>query len=142
MVSGCLLGIPVFSGERERRFPRIPMGAGAWRAHYHGAMHTRNILSITTVLGAVFSSFAPQARSQVILNEIFENPPGGGVGEVGWEFLELYGCPGMSLDGCAVLLLKGGLRVITEPLAAVGRMAFTNYITQSLIMTTIFWGGR
>lgn len=41
-----------------------------------------------------------------------------------------------------VLLVKGGLRFVTEPLAAVGRMAFTNYLTQSLIMTTIFWGGR
>jgi len=41
-----------------------------------------------------------------------------------------------------VLLVKAGLRFITGPLAAVGRMAFTNYLTQSLIMTTIFWGGR
>lgn len=41
-----------------------------------------------------------------------------------------------------VLLVKAGARLITEPLAAVGRMAFTNYIAQSLIMTTIFWGGR
>lgn len=41
-----------------------------------------------------------------------------------------------------VLLVKGGLRLVTEPLAAVGRMALTNYITQSLIMTTIFYGGR
>lgn len=40
-----------------------------------------------------------------------------------------------------VLLVKAGLRFLTEPLAAVGRMAFTNYIMQSLIMTTIFWGG-
>ncbi|MGE0662744.1 MAG: DUF418 domain-containing protein [Hyphomonadaceae bacterium] len=40
-----------------------------------------------------------------------------------------------------VLLVKAGMRLLTEPLAAVGRMAFTNYITQSLIMTTIFWGG-
>jgi len=41
-----------------------------------------------------------------------------------------------------VLLVKAGARFLTEPLAAVGRMAFTNYITQSLIMTTIFWSGR
>ena len=41
-----------------------------------------------------------------------------------------------------VLLVKAGARLITAPLAAVGRMAFTNYIAQSLIMTTIFWGGR
>ena len=42
--------------------------------------------------------------------------------------------------GIIALAVKGGLRV--RPLAAVGRMAFTNYIAQSLIMTTIFWGGR
>ncbi|HYD87083.1 MAG TPA: DUF418 domain-containing protein [Vitreimonas sp.] len=41
-----------------------------------------------------------------------------------------------------VLLVKAGARFVTEPLAAVGRMAFTNYISQSLIMTTIFYGGR
>lgn len=41
-----------------------------------------------------------------------------------------------------ILLVKVGARFLTEPLAAVGRMAFTNYIAQSLIMTTIFYGGR
>jgi uncharacterized protein len=41
-----------------------------------------------------------------------------------------------------ILLVKGGVRIVTDPLAAVGRMAFTNYIAQSLIMTTIFWSGR
>jgi uncharacterized protein len=41
-----------------------------------------------------------------------------------------------------VLLVQAGARFVTEPLAAVGRMAFTNYIAQSLIMTTIFYGGR
>ncbi len=41
-----------------------------------------------------------------------------------------------------VLLVKAGARFLTEPLAAVGRMAFSNYIAQSLIMTTIFYGVR
>jgi uncharacterized protein len=41
-----------------------------------------------------------------------------------------------------VLLVRAGAKLITGPLAAVGRMAFTNYLTQSLIMTTLFWGGR
>ena len=37
----------------------------------------------------------------------------------------------------------GDLIVIAPAWAApLGRMAFTNYITQSLIMTTIFWSGR
>jgi uncharacterized protein len=41
-----------------------------------------------------------------------------------------------------VLLVKAGAKLLTAPLAAVGQMAFTNYIAQSLIMTTIFYGGR
>jgi uncharacterized protein len=41
-----------------------------------------------------------------------------------------------------VLLVKAGAKLLTEPLAAVGRMAFTNYIAQSLIMTSITYGGR
>jgi uncharacterized protein len=42
-----------------------------------------------------------------------------------------------------ILLVKANaLTWLTNALAAVGRMAFTNYLTQSLIMTTIFWGGR
>ena len=40
-----------------------------------------------------------------------------------------------------VLIAKAGIGFLSGPLAAVGRMAFTNYLTQSLIMTTIFWGG-
>jgi uncharacterized protein len=31
---------------------------------------------------------------------------------------------------------------VKAALAAVGRMAFTNYLVQSLIMTTVFYGGR
>lgn len=31
---------------------------------------------------------------------------------------------------------------LMSPVAATGRMAFTNYITQSLLMTSIFYGGR
>jgi uncharacterized protein len=42
-----------------------------------------------------------------------------------------------------LMLVKGGaLRFLQDALANVGRLAFSNYITQSLIMTTIFWGGR
>ncbi len=54
--------------------------------------------------------------------------------------LSIFGTLGYA--SLLVLLVKGGARFITEPLAAVGRMAFTNYITQSFIMTTIFYGGR
>ena len=39
-----------------------------------------------------------------------------------------------------ILIVRAGARL--RPLAASGRMAFTNYLTQSLIMTSIFYGGR
>lgn len=41
-----------------------------------------------------------------------------------------------------ILLARFGLKMILYPLACAGRMAFTNYLTQTLIMTTIFYGGR
>lgn len=73
--------------------------------------------------------------------------------EAGFAFAHMQG-PGMFANtslaifvsiayaGVLVLLVKAGARFLTEPLAAVGRMAFTNYVTQSLIMTGIFYGGR
>ena len=42
-----------------------------------------------------------------------------------------------------ILMTRFGLKAITGVLAPVGRMAFTNYLTQTLIMTTLFympWG--
>lgn len=53
--------------------------------------------------------------------------------------------PLVTLGYASVLLLAlnaGVLGRIGTALSAVGRLAFTNYLTQSLIMTTIFWGGR
>jgi len=45
--------------------------------------------------------------------------------------------------GLLILMTRHGLGAITRRLAPVGRMAFTNYLTQTLIMTTLFympWG--
>jgi len=45
--------------------------------------------------------------------------------------------------GVLALIARGGWgRVMLHPLACAGRMAFTNYLCQSLIMTAIFYGGR
>lgn len=44
-----------------------------------------------------------------------------------------------------ILMTRFGLRAVTAVLAPVGRMAFTNYLTQTLIMTSLFympWGPR
>lgn len=41
-----------------------------------------------------------------------------------------------------ILLIRFGAGALLTPLKAAGRMAFTNYLTQTLIMTTIFYVGR
>ena len=48
----------------------------------------------------------------------------------------------LAYAGVLILLARYGLKLILTPLARAGRMAFTNYLSQTLIMTTIFYGGR
>ncbi|WP_295707709.1 DUF418 domain-containing protein [uncultured Brevundimonas sp.] len=65
-----------------------------------------------------------------------ESPLAGGV-----DFL-LNPLIGLGYASVLILLWKAGHARALSPLAAAGRMAFTNYLTQSLIMTTLFYGGR
>lgn len=64
----------------------------------------------------------------------------------GWRHnINYFLSPVVSLGyiGALLLLLRASwFAGVAGALAAVGRMAFTNYIAQSVIMTTIFWGGR
>ncbi|MFT3763487.1 MAG: DUF418 domain-containing protein [Pseudoxanthomonas sp.] len=70
------------------------------------------------------------------------------VGSPIWDgdFLERTLAPLISLAYAAILilLLRSGGRATSMLglFAATGRMAFTNYLMQSLIMTSIFYGGR
>ncbi|MEO0631619.1 MAG: lamin tail domain-containing protein, partial [Planctomycetota bacterium] len=48
---------------------------------------------------------AGAAQSQVVINEVMHDPPGS---ESNWEYIELYGKPGMDLTGYAIGLFKGG----------------------------------
>lgn len=57
---------------------------------------------------ALVAGLSSVAGAQVVINELFENPPGSSTVDDAWEFIELYGRPGMSLNGYAIALLKGG----------------------------------
>ncbi|MCC5824293.1 MAG: hypothetical protein LAT64_11515 [Phycisphaerales bacterium] len=61
------------------------------------------------ILAALAGAAATAAQGQVVLNEIYENPPGSGAQfDSRYEYIELYGFPGMDLTGYAIALLKGG----------------------------------
>ncbi|MBY0113385.1 MAG: hypothetical protein K2Y21_11225 [Phycisphaerales bacterium] len=61
------------------------------------------------VCSMALSLFAAAGSAQVVLNEIWANPAGGGSsGDDRWEFIELYGTPGMKLDGFMIATVFGG----------------------------------
>lgn len=58
---------------------------------------------------AALAGLAFSAQAQVVINEVWENPPGSGsVFDVALEYIELYGEPGTDLTGWAIALIKGG----------------------------------
>ncbi len=66
-------------------------------------MH-RTFTRMAMIAAAV--GLAESAAAQVVINEVFENPPN--TGDQTWEYIELYGPPGYNLTGYAVVLAKGG----------------------------------
>lgn len=61
------------------------------------------------IIGAIAGAAATGAHAQVVINEIYENPPGSGsLFDARYEYIELYGHPGMDLTGYAIVVLKGG----------------------------------
>jgi uncharacterized protein len=60
----------------------------------------------------------------------------------GWQY-NYWGSLFVSLGYISLVMLickAESLQKITRPFAAVGRMAFSNYLLQTLICTTIFYG--
>lgn len=113
---------------------------------------------------ALFKLGVLQGRSPARLYALFIACAAAAVGVIGWETLHIiddgfpfpatpgwrelgnyFLSPVVSLGyiGALMLLLRASwFSAPAAALAATGRMAFTNYIAQSLIMTTIFWSGR
>lgn len=71
----------------------------------------------------------------------FAEPRNSGRYQLAYEFASLPITLGYA--SAAILLIRSAaVRVLLTPLARLGQMAFTNYLTQSLIMTTLLWSGR
>lgn len=71
----------------------------------------------------------------------FAKPQAMGRYNLAYEFMTLPITLGYA--SLAILLIRSAaMRALLNPLARLGQMAFTNYLTQSIIMTTLFWSGR
>ncbi|MCY1646743.1 DUF418 domain-containing protein [Caulobacter sp. SL161] len=80
-------------------------------------------------------------ESSVKLATDFAEPQATGRYNMAYEFASLPITLGYA--SLAILLIRSRLFAgLLSPVARLGQMAFTNYLTQSLIMTTIFWSGR
>jgi uncharacterized protein len=112
-----LFKVGVLQGRRSTRFYLMLVALGAAAA---------------AVIGA---------NASALLAENFAFPEALGVRQAPNHFLG----PVVSLGyvGLVALALRAGwFARAARVIGAVGRMAFTNYLAQSLIMTTIFYGGR
>ena len=49
---------------------------------------------------------------------------------------------GLGYASVLILMWKAGRAGALRPLAAAGGMALSNYLAQSILMTSLFWGGR
>lgn len=97
----------------------------------YGVLIVAGLVALAAV-GAAFFAFALGGMSEKVLALA--------------EGLQLITAPLTTLAYVGLMALaarsRGVWRRIPEVLAPVGRMAFTNYIVQSLVMTAILYGGR
>lgn len=116
------------------------LGAGLFRTgFYHGERSRKLYGLLIAVAVPCLIAIALQARQMVAAH--FAYPQTFGLYQIANTLL----CLPVALGYASVLILAGRLRiarVLLYPLACAGRMAFTNYLMQSLIMTAIFYGGR
>ncbi len=116
------------------------LGAGLFRAGVlDGRVRPRLYLGLMGAAALSLVAIALQA-SQITASN-FKYPELFGVYQIANTVL----CLPVALGYAGGLILAGRTligRILLYPLACAGRMAFTNYLTQSLVMTVIFYGGR
>lgn len=98
------------------------------------------VYALLIALGAAGLAWSGWENSAKLATH-FAKPEALGRYQLAYEFLTLPITLGYA--SAAILLIRSALaRTLLTPLARLGQMAFTNYLTQSILMTTIFWSGR
>ena len=121
--------------------PLMMLGLGLFKAgFFHGRMPTRAYLALIAVGCAALALLAVLEWREIMAAPGIEAT--GGWAEVVASypiFITLAYASGL------ILLTTRGLGMVRRIFAPVGQMAFTNYLTQTLIMSTLFympWGPR
>lgn len=70
-------------------------------------MKNRRTNLILALMACCCAIAVQSAKAQVVINEVLQNPEGSN--DEFWEYIELYGRPGMDLSGYAVCLMNGGI---------------------------------
>ncbi|UDF03859.1 DUF418 domain-containing protein [Asticcacaulis sp. AND118] len=115
------------------------IGLGLYRVGYFDPKKTGWHLGAVVVGAAALAVIGWQ--NLIILRENFPEPQIYGSHRAAAEFFSIF----VSMGYASALMLISRVPVlkgVNALLSPVGRMAFTNYLSQSLIMTAVFYGGR
>ncbi|RIW35306.1 DUF418 domain-containing protein [Bacillus salacetis] len=111
--------------------PMMMIGAGAGKLHILERIHREKKVWITLLL--IFSGVGLALKSLPFTVEA----------NVAYSYIQdMLGAPFLSVSYAillALLLINRKISAVLKPLAAAGRMSLTNYLTQSIIGTLIFY---
>ncbi|MBB5747207.1 DUF418 domain-containing protein [Brevundimonas variabilis] len=121
--------------------PLMMIGLGLYKTGFWAGRAPVWIYGLLMALTAVNLSFLGLYEGQELAVPKAENPSRGLADAMG-SFAPLVT---LGYASALILLSTRGAAIVTRIFAPVGRMAFTNYLTQTLIMTSLFympWGPR
>ena len=121
--------------------PLMMLGLGLFKAgFFHGRMPTRLYLALIAVGGVILAVLGLLEWREIIADPKVQAT--GGWAKVAASYPIFIT---LAYASALILLTTRGLGMVRRIFAPVGRMAFTNYLSQTLIMTTLFsmpWGPR